>query len=42
MVMPQARQMDDKKSLGPNFRVRSVAGGWRSVYVMKNTRAIIA
>jgi len=41
MITPHARQMDDKKSLGPNLRVRSVAGGWKSVYVMKNTRAMI-
>jgi hypothetical protein len=42
MMTPHARQMVDKKSLGPNFRVRSVAGGWKKVYVMKNTRAMMA
>jgi hypothetical protein len=41
MMIPQARQMVDRKSLGPNLRVRSVAGGWKNVYVMKNTRAMI-
>lgn len=39
IITPQARQIDERKSLGPIFRVRSVAGGWKIVYVTKKTRA---
>jgi hypothetical protein len=41
-MIPHARQMVDRKSLGPNLHVSSVAGGWKKVYVMKNTRAMMA
>lgn len=39
ITRPHARQILDRKGRGPSFLVRIVAGGWKIVYVRKNTKA---
>lgn len=35
---PQQKIMSERKKGGPIFRIRTVAGGWKTTYVMKNIR----
>lgn len=41
MTIPQAKQIPERKGLGPILRQRRVAGGWNRVYVMKKTKAMV-
>lgn len=35
---PQQKIMSERKNGGPIFRIRTVAGGWKTTYVTKNIR----
>ena len=41
ITAPQAIHKPARKILGPILRVRTVAGGWKMMYVMKNTSVIM-
>lgn len=41
MTTPQANVMQARKGRGPIFLQRTVAGGWQTTYVAKNTNAIV-
>lgn len=38
---PQKNVSPPRNTLGPIFRVSTVAGGWKTIYVVKNTNVII-
>jgi hypothetical protein len=41
MTAPQEIQRPARKLRGPILRVRTVAGGWKTMYVMKKTRVTV-
>ena len=40
MRIPQQKIISDRKYGGPIFRIKTVAGGWKTTYVTKNIRTI--